>query len=73
MTVTATEFKTNFGMYLEMVNEEDILISKNGKIVAQLSTPQFHKLDALRSLIGIADNGTEVSLDEIKSERLTRQ
>lgn len=73
MTVTATEFKTNLGKYLEIVYDEDILITKNGKIIAQLSKPQFNKLAALRSLVGIANNGTDVSLNEIKEERLQRQ
>lgn len=73
MTVTATEFKTNLGKYLEIVLDEDILITKNGKVIAQLSKPQFNKLAALRSLVGIANNGTEITLDEIKEERLRRQ
>ena len=73
MIVTATEFKTNLGKYLEIVYDEDILITKNGKIIAQLSKPQFNKLAALRSLVGIANNGTDVSLNEIKEERLQKQ
>ena len=73
MIITATEFKTNLEKYLELVNEEDILIKKNGKVIAQLSRPQNNKISALRSLIGIADNGTDVSLDEVRSERLQRQ
>ena len=73
MVVTATEFKTNLGKYLEIVIEEDILITKNGKVIAQLSKPQFNKLAAIRSIVGIADNESGVSLDEIKEERLKRQ
>ena len=73
MIITATEFKTNLEKYLELVNEEDILIKKNGKVIAQLSRPQNNKISALRSLIGIADNGTDVSLDEVRSERLQKQ
>ncbi len=73
MIITATEFKTNLEKYLELVNEEDILIKKNGKVIAQLSSPQNNKISALRSLIAIADNGTDVSLDEVRSERLQKQ
>ena len=73
MTVTATEFKTNLGKYLEIVLDEDIFITKNGKVIAQLSKPQFNKLAALRSLVGIANNGTDVTLNDIKDERLKRQ
>lgn len=73
MTVTATEFKTNLGKYLEIVLDEDILITKNGKVIAQLSKPQFNKLTALRSLVGIANNGTDITLNDVKDGRLKRQ
>ena len=73
MTITATELKTNLGKYLDLVFTEDILITKNGKVIARLTQPQLHKLSALRALVGIADNGEDVDLDEIKSERLKRQ
>lgn len=29
-TITATEFKTNFGKYLDLALKEDILITRNG-------------------------------------------
>ncbi len=73
MTVTATEFKTNLGKYLEIVMDEDILITKNGKVIAQLSRPQVNKLAALRNLVGIVDAGGDATLDAIKDERLKRQ
>ncbi|MBQ1879601.1 MAG: type II toxin-antitoxin system prevent-host-death family antitoxin [Bacilli bacterium] len=73
MTVTATEFKTNLGKYLEIVMDEDILITKNGKVIAQLSRPQVNKLAALRNLVGIVDAGDDTTLDAIKDERLKRQ
>lgn len=73
MIITATEFKTNFGKYLEIVKDEDIFITKNGKIIAQLSTPNNRKLSALRRLIGIANNGNETSIEAIKDERLMKQ
>ena len=73
MTVTATEFKTNLGKYLEIVMDEDILITKSGKVIAQLSRPQVNKLAALRNLVGIVDAGGDTTLDAIKDERLKRQ
>lgn len=39
-TITATEFKTNFGKYLQLVLKEEIAITKNGKLVATLSRPK---------------------------------
>lgn len=73
MTVTATEFKANFGKYLKFVCEEDILITRNGKVIAQLSKPREGKIEAIRSLTGIAGCGQDVTTDEIRAERLKRQ
>jgi hypothetical protein len=53
--------------------DEDILITKNGKVIAQLSRPQVNKLAALRNLVGIVDAGGDAALDAIKDERLKRQ
>jgi prevent-host-death family protein len=36
MEITATEFKTNLGKYLDSVEREDVIITKNGKPVARL-------------------------------------
>ncbi len=41
MVVTATEFKANFGKYLELITKEDILITRNGKTVAKVVNPKF--------------------------------
>ena len=70
MIITATEFKTNLGKYLDLVYTEDILITKNGKVIAQLSQPQFDKLTILNSLVGIAKVSDNTSLDAIRDERL---
>ena len=34
MTVTATEFKTNMGRYLNMLSNDVIYITRNGKEIA---------------------------------------
>lgn len=73
MTVTATEFKTNFGKYLELLNKEDVFITKNGKIIAQVSQPHDEIDDLVDSLIGIAEGSGFESLDDIRDERLKKQ
>lgn len=73
MIVTITEFKTNLDKYLDLVENEDILIINNGSIIAQLSIPDAKKLSAIQSLVGLTDNGTEVDVDELKAERLSKQ
>ena len=37
MIVTATEFKSNLGKYLDMVATQDVYITKNGKNIARLT------------------------------------
>ena len=48
MIVTATEIKTNFGKYLDMLEKEDIFITRNGKTVAKVINPQISAVDSLR-------------------------
>ena len=70
MTVTATEFKTNFGKYLSMVSQQDIFIVKNGKRVAKLTLPVVDKVAVLDSLVGILPADAET---DVKEERLAHQ
>ena len=39
MQITLTELKGNLGKYVEMSRDEDILITKNGKIISRLTEP----------------------------------
>ena len=72
MVVTATELKTNMGRYLDTLSDDEVFISKNGKVVAKLSKPTQDKQAILDSLVGITAHNP-VSLDEAKKERLARQ
>ena len=54
MTITATEFKNNFGKYLKLVSQENIVITKNGKTVGIFSNPN---LRVVESLCGIMEGG----------------
>lgn len=71
MIVTATEFKTNIGKYLAMVDNEDILITKNGKITAALVNPKEKTRSLTDSLRGII-KGADVTLENIREERLEK-
>lgn len=51
MIITATEFKTNFGKYLDMIQEEEIFITKNGKIVAKMVNPNISAVDRLSGIL----------------------
>jgi prevent-host-death family protein len=71
MIVNATEFKTNIGKYLALVEQEEIVITKNGKSVAKLISARDEKIAALRSLRGII-KGKDVTRSTIREERLAK-
>ena len=51
MTVTATEFKTNFGKYLDLLPLGDIFITRNGKTVAKLVNPHVSAVDSISGIL----------------------
>ena len=73
MTITISEFKNNLDKYLELVSIEDILITKNGKVIAQLTQPQIDKIEILNSLVGIAKTDNYINTDGIKDLRLSKK
>ncbi len=72
MQITATEFKLNMGKYLSMASKHDIFITKNGQRIAKLTNPSPDRVAMLDSLVGIAQ-GADISLDDIKKERLENE
>ena len=73
MIVTATEFKTNLGKYLERAASKDIFITKNGKSIARLTRPAVDKLALLDDLVGIVPGNQAMDENTIREERLSRQ
>ena len=70
MIVTATEFKTNFGKYLELIAKEDIFITRNGKTIAKVVNPQISAVDSLRGML--KDVPADLDQDSLKEERLSK-
>lgn len=70
MSITATELKENLGKYLAMASQEDIFITKNGKIVAKLSNPYQDRVVLAKSLAGVIP--ADITLEEAREERLSR-
>lgn len=68
MSITATELKQNLGKYLLLSAKEDILITKNGKIIAKLTNPNQNRVDTAKSLFGMLPENA--SLEAAKAERL---
>lgn len=73
MIVTATEFKSNLGKYLELAARQDIFITKNGKNIARLTSPNIDKLSILDNLVGIIPAQEAVDEKAAREERLARQ
>lgn len=70
VSITATQLKSNLGYYLALAATETIFISKNGKNIAVLSSPQSKRTDLIDSLRGILpDEGKTVK--DYREERLS--
>lgn len=72
MTVTSTELKSNLGYYLEAAEQEEVYITRNGKLAAKLTGAEQDKPALLKSITGLI-KGNTLSLDEARAQRLARQ
>lgn len=70
MLITATELKTNLSKYLLLAEKEDIYITRNGHVVAKLTSPYQNRVDTARSLFGILPD--DMTLEEAREERLDK-
>ena len=70
MIVTATEFKNNFGKYLDLIEHEDIFITRNGKTVAKIVNPRISAVASLRGMLKDAPGG--IDKDYLREERLSK-
>jgi uncharacterized lipoprotein NlpE involved in copper resistance len=70
MLLTATEFKQSLGHYLDLANDEDVYVLRQGKPPVRVSTPARDGLAILDSLVGVAA-GSQLNAEEARSERLT--
>ncbi|MBR1708160.1 MAG: type II toxin-antitoxin system Phd/YefM family antitoxin [Clostridia bacterium] len=71
LEITATEFKTNFGHYLDLVPNEDIWVTRNGKYVVRLVNPNVSAVDSISGILKgkISD---DVDRHTIRDERMSR-
>lgn len=68
MSITATELKQNLGKYLLLSGQEDIYITKNGRVVAKLTNPNQNRVETAKSLFGILPKDADI--DRARNERL---
>ena len=69
MSITATEFKSNLGKYLQMAMVEDILITQYGKVIARLTKPFESRVEIAESLFGVLPQVS--TFEEARGKRLT--
>ena len=70
MKVSVAEFKTEIDRYLELVGEEEIVLTKDGRNIAKI-TPEAESLSSvIRSLRGILPE--TATLEEAHEERMAK-
>lgn len=69
MSITATELKENLGKYLQLAATEEVFITKNGRVIAKLTSPYNDLVAAANSLAGIIP--ANITLEEARAERLS--
>ncbi|MCL1918389.1 MAG: type II toxin-antitoxin system prevent-host-death family antitoxin [Peptococcaceae bacterium] len=70
MIVTSTDIQNNFGKYLELASDQEIVITKNGSAVARLVGIKVREKSFSEQLRGIIP--FHVDEEQIKSERMER-
>jgi len=79
MLVSLSDLKTNVGKYVDLVDTEEVIITKYGKPVVKIipfeNTPWFLKqipenLVSIESLFGT--HPSDINVEDIRMERLTR-
>jgi prevent-host-death family protein len=68
LQISVSELKANAGRYVEMVDKQDIYITKNGKRVAKITSAKPDKVAAAKALFGFLPS--DADLDKAREERL---
>jgi prevent-host-death family protein len=69
--ISVSELKANAGRYAEVAQNEDVLITKNGKLVAKLVTAKPDKKEAFKHFVSLYPNdGLDIDPEDVRKERL---
>ncbi len=71
LQISSTEFKRNLGKYLSIVGKDDIIITRNGIPVAQVSVPKDEKVSLVSQITGIIPNDG-YTIEDAKRERFKK-
>lgn len=69
--ISVSDLKANTGKYVSMAQDDDIFITKNGKVVAKLVTAKVDKVEALNRLQSLFA-GVEITDSDIETVREER-
>ena len=70
MQITESELKNNTSKYIEMADHQDILITKDGKPAARLTSAKTGKMALLESLFGVIPSNIDMEAERM--ERITK-
>lgn len=73
MKVNTTELRTHLSDYLTMANKEEIIITNKGIEIARIISPKQAKKRSLNNLVGTLPSLTDKEVENIKSERISKQ
>lgn len=69
--ISVSELKMNAGKYVTMAMDQDIMITKNGKVVAKLVTAKANKREAFQHFLGLfPEKGLDLDPEQARKERL---
>ncbi|MBQ7214470.1 MAG: type II toxin-antitoxin system prevent-host-death family antitoxin [Synergistaceae bacterium] len=71
MQITATELKLNLGKYLDIVNHEDVWITRNGKMIAKLINPNISSVEYISGVLA-GKVSEDIDRHSMREERLAR-
>ncbi len=71
MKITATELKLNLGKYLDLVNHEDVWITRNGKMIAKLINPNVSSVEYIAGVLA-GKVSEDIDRHSMREERLAR-
>lgn len=69
--VSMSELKADLDKYVEMADGQNIMITKNGKVVATLVTAKVGKKEAFKHFLSLfPEKGLELDPEQVREERL---
>ncbi|MCD8299649.1 MAG: type II toxin-antitoxin system Phd/YefM family antitoxin [Clostridiales bacterium] len=66
---SVSELKANLSKYIMIAQDQDVLITRNGKVTAKLVSAKVDKVAAFEHLLSLYPEGIEVDTDEIREQR----